>query len=296
MPVAITDNGDGTYAASYTPTLAGEASLVVALSGGGGGGGVGGTSPPAIIGAAPFAVLVSPGPPDARTSRAILDAATHTAYLVTAWVDVRDACGNAADPGAAAAVTAGVLRLGGAALPAVVEPGTEERGGVLLRVPPQLEGGGPALLSPLHAAGGAALEVTVGGRHVPGTPLAVRVVVGGGDEGKGAKPAPTTSVDASRAWAARAAAALAELGEVEEEEAGVTDASSSSSSLDPATAAYAAAHPGVPIVEDLADLWLVSRLQRERERKEAAAGGSKLEEVARVEMEAKKREEGMESA
>ena len=129
------------------------------------------------------------------------------------------------------------------------------------------------------------LEVAVAGRHVPGTPLAVALVGGAGD----AQPPPPPVVeDTARAWATRAVAALAELGE----DADYADPPPSpprdpaGRPLDPATAAHAAAHPGVPIVEDLADLWLVGRLQRERERKAKAAAGLAPEQVelARREM------------
>jgi len=255
------DVGDGTYALSYTPSLAGEACLVLALGG-------------ALLADAPYAVLVSPGPPTARACRACLEggageaggeAEDSAAALVTAWVDVWDAHGNVADPDEAIAATDGVLRLGGCALPA--EVAACPRGGIFIRVPPPLPGqgvpGGARL--PTGACAAAFLEVKVGGQHVPGTPLAVGVFR------SAPSPQPAPVPDEGRAWAARAASALADLGEEEEEgedkdTAGApADGAALARPLDPATAAYAASHPGVPVVEDLADLWLVGKLQRERE-------------------------------
>ena len=291
VAVSVEDGGDGTYALSYTPSAAGEASLVLAC----------GASGALLLADAPYAVFTSPGPPDARACWARLEGGCggHAA-LVTARVDVRDGHGNTVGAEAAAAATRGLLRLGGATLPALVE--ALPAGGVLLRVPIPLPGQVPVVSYCAASPGGsapAALEVTVGGRHVPGTPLAVALVGGGGGVGH-APTHPPVPADASRAWAARAAAALAELGEQEGEEADNATPpllDPAGRPLDPATAAYSAAHPGVPVVEDLNDLWLVGRLQRERERKkqDAAALEPGDVELARQEMAAKlaaEKEEG----
>jgi len=47
-------------------------------------------------------------------------------------------------------------------------------------------------------------------------------------------------------------------------------------STDPYNTAGAQAHPGVPVVENLEDLWMVSKLQRERKAREAAAKRARL--------------------
>jgi hypothetical protein len=94
-PVVV-DNGDGTYATSYTPTVTGTDLVAIALGG-------------APVGASPYASVVNPGPVSAIASTATVPAGTAGSATPIA-VQARDTFGNplGASGGVVAIVVSGV--------------------------------------------------------------------------------------------------------------------------------------------------------------------------------------------
>ena len=212
---AVVDHGDGSYTFTYTPSLAGEMELHIEGDGGvlavaveGGCGFTGSRHPfkpfnhpppgpggqPA--GDGPHILLVTPGPPVARTSTVDVTAARAGAASATVWV--RDAHGNLCALAAATAAVDATLHVSGAEADAVAKAAPD--GSVLLTWTP-----------PPRAVGPGFMEVAVGGVRVPGSPWAVAV---GGPTATG--PAAAPPEDAVARWGALADA-LAPDEEVQQE-------------------------------------------------------------------------------
>jgi hypothetical protein len=107
-----------------------------------------------------------------------------------------------------------------------------------------------------------------GGRHLPGGPFLV--VLAGEEEVEEVEGCVSVVVDQAHVWAARAAAAAGE------EEGGGDDGEGSAGSAprggpNDAERAYIAQNPLVPVVENLRDLHLVSRVHEARRRQAAEA-------------------------
>jgi hypothetical protein len=142
------------------------------------------------------------------------------------------------------------------------------------------------------------LNVTSRGKPMPGTPysvvastaqvaaLPVAVVPGASQGGEVAveaapKPPPLPSMpprDESRIWAEIAAAQYADDGATDGWDDG-TDTTGTANRKNNGRAPedeYLESHPGVPVVENLEDIWQVSRLQRERKAREEREKEAKL--------------------
>jgi hypothetical protein len=172
---------------------------------------------------------------------------------------------------------------------------------VPVRVAPQDDGRFACAYTAPPAPGYYRLHLETGGHPLPRTPYSVHVSHeevepdsatllegsgGGAAPGRGAAPGaaaapPPPALDQSRVWERIAAAAYASDGALagwdSDEEGGARARQTPED-------AYLAAHPGVPVVDALEDIWLVSKLQRERKSKEEEAKAARLGEMrARLE-------------
>lgn len=123
------------------------------------------------------------------------------------------------------------------------------------------------------------LHCTVNGKPLPGTPHSVSVLSCTPSSNN-----PTTTVDESErrcteavrdtssVWEAIAAAAFCADGD----DAGWDSEEEITRKAKTAEESYLERHPNVPVVENLEDLWLVSKLQRERKKKEEAEKAERL--------------------
>jgi filamin len=80
-PVTVHDNGDGTFAATYTPTVAGDDAVTVSLNG-------------TVVDGSPFAAAVAAGPPEPMRCTAVVPPG-RVGMTTTTSIQVRDAYGNA---------------------------------------------------------------------------------------------------------------------------------------------------------------------------------------------------------
>jgi hypothetical protein len=189
----------------------------------------------AAVADSPYGVYVAAGDADAGATlvewpRPPAEAAGAAPALpLTLRVGVRDACGNTLPAADALRAVSGEVCVGGAVVALCFGDGGGGDGWLTA----------PLALPPPPVA--AVLEVRIGGRRVPGSPRSVLV----GEGGAAGAPPPRDGV---REWGRLADA----LGAADDENEA------------PVRGDEDAAPPGVPVVEDLTDLWLVSKLQRER--------------------------------
>lgn len=234
VDAVVTDAGNGTYGVTYVAAAAGAAALHVECGG-------------AAAADGPYSVYVAAGPPDAAATVVDWPIAPDDDGVVRVRVACADACGNAVPSSSALARVAGELAAAGTRVPLSFAPD-----------------GDAAILGtarmPAAACGGAWVDVAVGGARAAGAPRAL-FAHAAPPPADAAAPIP----DEVTRWKRVAAAAYGE-------EAGwESDGGGDDRENAAAAAATADAHPGVPIVESLTDLWLVSKLTREREGKAAAA-------------------------
>lgn len=233
----VIDTGDGTYGITYVASAAGAGTLHVECAG--------------IAAAdAPYAVYVSTGAPDPAATVAEWPFNADEAGNVTLRVTCVDGCGNAVPAGAALAAVAATLAAGGAETPFAFQPDGDHAVVGTARLPP-------------NACGGAWVDVAVGGARARGAPRALAASAGHPRAQASSSPIP----DEVTRWKHVAAAAYGGPDAAGWE----SDGDDRENSADPAAAA-AGDHPGVPVVEALTDLWLVSKLTREREKKKEREG------------------------
>ena len=226
---SVVDRGDGTYSVSLTPTRAGGARLhVVSVAGDA-------SSP---VADSPYDFYVAPGPSDPGATVVAWPPAHVGGGCATVCVRVgaRDAHGNTLPASAALPVVTGSVSVGGAVVPLLFGGESDIDG------KPTGWLSAPLTLPPAPAA--AVLDVRVAGRRAPGAPRSLLI----GEEGGGTGGPPPR--DAVSEWGRLAAALGASDDEADTEDAAAAEAT--------------AAKAGVPVVESLTDLWLVSKLQRER--------------------------------
>ncbi|KIZ07366.1 hypothetical protein MNEG_0592 [Monoraphidium neglectum] len=284
----VRDCGDGRYEVAYR--LEGAGRYLLAVTDGDG----------AHVADSPYPLRVLPGPPCAArcTAEGAGRRAAAAGERATFSVVARDAFGNACD-GLSAAALAAALPLsmqlvaggGGAGAVTAVEsaPGdggrwqcafTAERAGLYVLEVMALAATGPA--APITAPAGERPGGSDGGgagpggawRHVRGSPFGVRVsdACAGGAEARASAKQGAGVRDVVGWW-----------GEVAAREYGAGDGDmtgfdNTGSGADPSAAdsapeaAFVAANPSVAVVERLEDLWLLSKLQRERKLQQRPGG------------------------
>ncbi len=107
-PTGATDQGDGTYTFQYTPTASGTDNVGITLNGG-------------TVGASPYTSTVSPGPPSAGNSVAVVPGAGTAGAATVISVQARDQYGNDLSAGGAAVVV--TVTGANSATPAVTDNG-----------------------------------------------------------------------------------------------------------------------------------------------------------------------------
>jgi adhesin/invasin len=149
MPV-VTDNADGTYSATYTPTVLGTDNVAITLNG-------------MPISGSPFTTTVNPGPPDATRTTATLPLNTSAGIEVPIAIQARDALGNPVGSGGSTVV----VNVTGAnlATPAVTDNGDGTYSASYTPTIPGMDG----------------VTITLDGTGIVGSPFTVNVSVGVAD-------------------------------------------------------------------------------------------------------------------
>ncbi len=143
---AVTDNGDGTYSASYTPTVSGTDTVAIALNGG-------------SISGSPFSTTINPGPLDPASSTASVPSSGTHGVPVIITIQEKDQFGNDLAVGTGT-VTVTVTESDASTINATVSP--------------LANGGYTANYTPL-VTGADSVAITINGVHITGSPFAITI-------------------------------------------------------------------------------------------------------------------------
>ncbi|KAK9830214.1 hypothetical protein WJX72_010381 [[Myrmecia] bisecta] len=259
----VKDNSDGTYQATYQTVVAGQYQLHVL------------TGLDERVADSPYPLRVLSSLPDVRKTAVVGTgrSAAECGCPAEFYIEARDQYGN---------------RCLGSMLPEGLSVEVELASGLIncqvnMRI---LKDGRYECHYTAQQPGFYRLHVLSTGKHVGGSPFSVQVTDQGAKEthaNGAAAPAAAVQepiIDRVKLWETIAAAQFSADGISEGWDSDVSDDETPEHK-------YLKAHPGVPVVDNLEDIWKVSKLQRERKQRAEQRKQAELQRMARLKAKAK---------